>query len=120
MARYIKDYDNRKYLKKEDLPNPVVLTITHVTDDEMQDGSIKPAAHFKGDGYLPALLNKTNREMIALIAGSENIDEWGGTQVEFFNDEAFVYQGSRGAIRCRRPSVSEASEVDDDLPESFT
>ena len=133
MARSIDDYENRRYLHKTDLPTPKVFTLAEVTDEKMEDGSIKPAVHFQESKYKPCVLNKTNMRTIARITGSRFFDKWQDAEIEFFNDESVEFRGEIGAIRCRRPldrphpdeprslqqAISEERPLDDELPASF-
>ena len=46
-SKSIEDYSDSKYLAKSDVPEPVELTIDHMTDEVMQDGKVKACAHWR-------------------------------------------------------------------------
>jgi hypothetical protein len=98
---------------------------------EGQKPEVKPVAYWKEDEK-PLILNITNLRRIAGINGSADLDQWGGTVVECFNDVGVVYQGHQGAVRVQdsrgnmaNPGVAPQSVEQavsaqcDDLPSSW-
>jgi hypothetical protein len=96
-----------KYLKKEDFPQPMLVTMTDVTEinvaQEGQRPDIKYALHFE-ELDKPMVLNTTNGQLIAKIVGSDETDDWAGHKVVLYHEPNVIY-GSRivGGIRVRAP-----------------
>ena len=109
MARLISSYKDSKYMSKDELVHPVVLTVVRVVDEVMpQDQRIRPVAYFAeaivdGITIKPLILNVTNLGVLARIANIADLDDWPakGVCAEFYNDKSVVYQGNVGAVRCR-------------------
>ena len=52
----------------------------------------------------PMVLNSTNGEAIAEIAGGDTEEEWAGTQIILYHDPNVSFAGKRvGGIRVRAP-----------------
>ena len=55
------------------------------------------------------VVNVTNGDLIAAIAGSEDSDDWYGTKIECYNDETICFGGRQvGGIRVRRPPQAQS------------
>ena len=121
MARLISGYRNSKYMTKEDLVHPVVLTVIKIVDEVMpNDNEIKPVAHFAeavvdGITIKPCVLNQGNLEMLGQIAGIKDLEKWPtrGVRAEFYNLESYEYRDKsgtthRGAIRVRPAPTTSA------------
>jgi hypothetical protein len=83
-----------KSLKAADLGNsqPIVV-IESVSMEKFNDGSMKPAVHFKGkEKHL--VCNKTNWNTIVEITGEEDSDNWVGQKLRLFVAKV-EYQGKR-------------------------
>ena len=107
------DLKNSKFLKKEDVGNGKLVTISLITKEnvamEGKPPDYKYAAHFE-ETNKPLVLNSTNGQMIARIAGSESDIEntWRGTKIILYNDPNVSYQGElKGGIRVRPPTDEE-------------
>lgn len=97
------------YLKKEDVPQPVTVTIKDVVQEEMPgDKELKAVARFTGTTK-PMILNKGNASLLAEIYGDDS-DAWHGKQVEIYHDPGVMYGGKRvGGLRLRMPSQNGAA-----------
>lgn len=103
-----------KFFKKEHVEDgPMLLTMSHVApvnvaqDDQPED--LKHALYFTEDSK-PLVLNRTNIEAIASIAGNDT-DDWPGKRVVLYNDPNVSFAGKRtGGIRIRAPK-EELSDV---------
>lgn len=52
----------------------------------------------------PMVLNRTNSELVAMITGERNSDEWGGHKIVLYDDPTISYGGKLvGGIRVRAP-----------------
>lgn len=52
----------------------------------------------------PMVLNKTNAELIGMISGERNSDNWGGVKVVLYDDPSISFGGKLvGGIRVRAP-----------------
>lgn len=78
---------------KELYPNTgVLLTFDRIEEREDQDGNAYQVAYFR-ELLKPLALNKTNAEMIAHVAGSDNTDYWEGVQVHVYAVDVEVRDG---------------------------
>jgi len=96
-----------KYLKAADLPvgRHVGVTIEEVTFEEVQGQGTKkncPIVYFQGKEK-GVVLNRTNANMIAEIAGSDETEQWRGVRISLFSTKV-DFQGRRvDAIRIDYP-----------------
>jgi hypothetical protein len=98
-----------KFLRKEDVASPVLLTITGVSQTnvakEEDPPELKWCVHF-AETAKPMVLNRTNAQLIAQIAQSEETDNWSRTKVVLYNDPSISFGGKlTGGIRVRAPRV---------------
>ena len=113
----VNDLGKSKYLKQSDCAEPIEVTIKgyEKVDVSMQDQpSDYRYALFFEEEIKPLILNKTNGNRIAVIAGSADFDRWTGVRIELYNDEFVEYAGKiTGGIRVRKPrSQSETQQRD--------
>ena len=104
-----------KYVKAADIVRPLQLSINRVAFEAMQDGNQKPVIYFDGT-QKGIVCNRTNAKTVALLAKSEETNDWPGTKVEIFTELV----GFRGevvqAIRFRVPGGRAAAAEPDDGP----
>lgn len=95
-----------KFLSQNDVPQPIVLTIARLTQEEMKDKgatSKKPVVYFV-EGMKPWILNKGNAKRIAALHGSD-IAAWTGKRIEVYTDPMVEFAGEVvGGLRVRAPS----------------
>jgi len=107
-----------KYLKKEDVGQGVVLTITRM---EQQDVSMeseaedkKPVLFFQEsvmNEHKGLVMNWTNLQLWAIATGTEETDEWICKKIELYTDPNVSYQGKLiGGIRIR-PAAERKAEA---------
>jgi len=101
------DFFQSKYLRKEDLSGPAVLTIAQVRG-EMIDGDNgkeqKAVLQFTDARFKPMIVNKGNWITLAETYGDDS-DHWHGKPVEVYVDPSVMYGGKRvGGLRVRVPS----------------
>ncbi len=110
------------YLKAADLQGRrVSATIDRVEMETLGSGSDaeqKPIVYFQNKEK-GLVLNKTNGNMIAEIAGTEETDEWNGVKIALYPAKV-DFQGKRvDAIRIDYPAGQpkpQPSAADDDCP----
>lgn len=111
----ISELKTSRFLKKEDVGDGVIVTITNVTQENVaQEGApaeMKWCAHFK-EVDKPIVLNATNGLILATITGSEESDGWIGKRFELFNDLSVVFQGKVGGLRFRKASAAQSQAAD--------
>ncbi|HUW11254.1 MAG TPA: hypothetical protein VM537_16105 [Anaerolineae bacterium] len=92
------------YLKAANiLGKRVGVTIDRVVAETVGEDT-KPVVYFKGK-ELGLVLNVTNANMIAEIAGDDEMDNWAGTKLVLYSCKV-DYQGKRvDAIRVDHPGV---------------
>jgi hypothetical protein len=111
-----------KYVKAADIGDKEVkVTITSVSVEEVGDDE-KPVARFKKTDK-GLVLNRTNWDRIALIAGTDESDEWVGLEITLYT-ELVSYAGKTApAVRVKKPprsappqQQSTHSDIDDEIP----
>ncbi len=86
------------YLKKEDFPQPAVMTVSDLKMEKLQDETKVVVYFLETDKGL--VLNKTNAELIARALNTSQIEEWNGKQITLYNDPSVSFGGKlTGGIR---------------------
>jgi hypothetical protein len=105
----LSDLKNSKFLKKEDVGAGVLVTISHITQENVaKDGAdqeTKAVMHFH-ELDKPLVLNSTNGQLIAGITGHDSDIErnWIGARIVLYNDPTIQFGGRIvGGIRVRAP-----------------
>lgn len=94
-----------RFLKKEDCPAPLLLTIAKITNEQVDKDSDewKYAMWFQ-EQEKPLLLNSTNIQLCAAILNSDESDDWVGRKVVLYNDPTIMFAGRvTGGLRIRAP-----------------
>jgi hypothetical protein len=115
-----------KYLKKEDFPDPVLMTIAGVHKVNIAKEDEKPQYKYAmkfNEAEKPLLLNSTNIKLAAKFCNSDDSDDWVGKKIVVYNDENVSFGNDIiGGIRFRRPKTpankasSPVADMDDDIP----
>jgi len=107
------DFDNRKFARHTDVDPPVTATIEDMCPEEDQVTKKKQlVVYFPEDQFRFAVgLNKTRREALAEITGSDDPMDAIGVIVELFNDITIrnPRTGEVGSIGIRRPGSGKKS-----------
>lgn len=102
-----------KYLKKEDVKEPVTLVISHITVETMEGGGSgeqKPVIYWTDPDMKPMVLNRANATTLTQAYGDDS-DSWTHQPVTLFADESVMYMGKRvGGIRMRIPASAPAKK----------
>ena len=120
------DLRTSKFLKKEDVGPGLLVTIHAISQQnvamEGADPDLRAVVHFN-ELEKPMVLNSTNGQIIARIAGTEEDIEtsWRGVRVVLYNDPNVSFGGKLvGGIRVRAPKAAPApvapKQTDGDLP----
>ena len=121
------DLRTSKYLKKEDVGQGMLVTISSVAKENVAlDGAepeMKMIVHFT-ESEKPLVLNSTNGQLIAQITGATTDLEntWVGKKVVLYVDPSVSYGGKLvGGIRVRAPKpgsvqAATAAPAEDGLP----
>jgi hypothetical protein len=127
------DFWPAKYLKAEDILEPMVLTIQKVKRETFKNGGreeTKPVVYFE-ESEKGVVLNMTNFDAIVDITDEGDTARWPASQVELFGSEVEVQGVMRPCIRIRRPgkpttakrkaptSPSRAGGMDEPIPGEF-
>jgi hypothetical protein len=101
------------YIKASDLgKHRVKATIEDVKIEKIGTDDQKPVVYFQGKEK-GLVLNKTNANMIAEIAGTDETDEWVGVQIVMFVTKV-EYAGKRvDGIRVDYPADKQPPKVED-------
>ncbi len=105
----INSMKSSKFLKRDDVGRGTLVTISQVREENVaKDGApeeLKWCAHFE-ELEKPMVLNWTNLQLIARIAGDEDSDNWPGTKVVLYDDPNVSF-GTKivGGIRVRAPKA---------------
>lgn len=103
----ISELKGGKYLRKEDLESPALLTIKDVVKQNVappnEPPEIKGVMSFVEPDISPLVLNSTNANRVASLYGMET-DDWRGQKIVAFNDPNVEYAGKMiGGVRLRAP-----------------
>jgi hypothetical protein len=123
-----KSYSESAYLRKEDFPEPEVVTIVEAREEQVTAPGKKPkdkiVLYFRElDKGL--VTNMAHGDALFDMTGSDDPEDWTGQRVELYHDPSVAYAGKRvGGIRLRavrkpvikqRPAkISEPSDDDID------
>lgn len=104
----INELSESKYLKKEDVQPPLIVTVSGLSKENLaKDGEtpeMKPILHFS-EAVKPMVLNMTNAKLIAMVTGSEETDDWIGKKVTLWNDPTVSFgEKMTGGIRVQMPT----------------
>lgn len=100
------DWYPSNYFKADDvIDDPLILTITAIHPEKMQDGKAKPCVFFKEDKRA-LVLNVTNKNFLIMLTRSKDPADAVGQRVMLVAVEA-EYQGKPCmALRLRRPPAA--------------
>jgi hypothetical protein len=108
MAKW-SDYDQRTLANHQDVRIPVTATINKIGPEPMpRDGKIQLVIRFPEHEFrFGVQLNKTRRDALRDIVGSDNPDNAVGVTIELYEDMTVrnPSDGSMGGIGIRRPST---------------
>jgi hypothetical protein len=104
------------YLKADTfMGKRVALTCDHVEIEKVGEDT-KPVLYFAGK-EMGLVLNKTNANMIAEIAGDDEMDNWKGVRIALYGTKT-DYQGKRvNAMRVDYPPTAGAAQKPPPPPE---
>lgn len=103
----IHDLAQGRFLKKEDIEKPKLVTISSYTRENIAMADDKPdmqyCLHF-AELEKPLVLKPVNGQLIGAALGSIDFDDWIGKQIVLFTDPT-VMMGQKmvGGIRARAP-----------------
>jgi hypothetical protein len=93
------------YLKKDDIENPVIVTIDHLEETNvaaMGQPEEKKWVIFFSEYDKGMVLNSTNIHSIVASTGCGDTDDWPGKEVVLYNDPTVSYAGKvTGGLRIR-------------------
>lgn len=106
----IHDLKQSAYLTQHDCEPPILVTITgwqNVTKD--LDSDVPRYAITFAETEKPLVLNSTNGQIIAAVAGDEDFANWNGVKIVLYRDPNISFGGKvTGGIRARAPKVKTA------------
>ena len=121
----IGDLKTSKFLKKEDVGDGAVVTISELSKENVAKEGAEPEykymLHFE-EFDKPMVLNSTNGQIIAKITGvSDDIEAgWVGNKIVLFNDPGVSFGGKlTGGIRARALNKAELAEVEAEAKREF-
>lgn len=105
----VNDLKKSKFLTKNDVMPPVLVTIESVEEvnvaKEGADPEMRWTLIFK-EMEKPLVLNSTNGQIIAALVGSEESDDWIGHKIVLYNEPTVSFGGKiTGGIRVRAPKT---------------
>lgn len=106
MSPCVNDLGKSKYLKKEDVMKPVLVTIDGYEQVELENQGKKEKRWILtfSEDIKPLVLNKTNGSIIQSITGTGDFDGWTGVKIVLYNDPSISMGGKlTGGIRVRAP-----------------
>ena len=125
MGFNVNDLKKSKFLTQRDVNQPMLVIIESYEEVDVAREGAEPemrwALNFQGIDK-PMILNSTNGQIIAAIAGSDDSDDWIGKEVVVYQDPNIFFGGKRvGGIRVRAPkkkttNPQQKTETEDDIP----
>ena len=122
----INDMKESRYVRKDDVGDGVIVTITGLTEEnlamENQPPEMKFVLHFK-ENIKPLVMNSTNAQLAAKALSSPETDDWIGKKVILFNDPNVSFGGKlTGGVRIRKnqqapvPAAPAGGDLSQDIP----
>jgi hypothetical protein len=120
----VSDLKNSKYLTKDDVNPPILVTISgwDYVDVSMENEppAMRYILHFEED-VKPMTLNVTKGAVIEAMTGKEEFDDWVGHKIVLYHDPMIKYAGKIvGGIGVRPPKdvvpVKSLTPTEDDMP----
>jgi hypothetical protein len=115
------DYYPKKFLSPADVDEDTIVTITEVGEDTFKDDNgeqrKKPILYFK-ERVKPLILNKTNFERIAEVAGDDT-EGWHATRLILYRDKVNMRGKSVDTVRVRpapKAKAAAAPEAAEEIP----
>lgn len=103
-----------KFLKRADVGAGKLLTIESCTQTNVAKQGEAPEMKWClnfNEVDKPMVLNRVNSELVAMITGERNSDNWGGFKVVAYDDPSISYGGKLvGGIRIRAPRGAAAQK----------
>jgi hypothetical protein len=119
----ISEMKSSKFLKRDDVGDGVVCTITGVSQEnvakEGADPEMKWCLHFANLDK-PMVLNSTNMQLIAKFTGSEDTDDWEDKKIILYDDPSVSFGGKlTGGIRVRQYKGKESIKTSEDTTQDM-
>lgn len=120
MGFNVNDLSTSKYLKKEDVGEGVVATVTGARKEDvsMQDQPAEmkwllllDGKDLSGEPLKPLVMNKTNGILMQAITGKGNSDDWVGTQIVLWNDPSVIFGNNVGGTRVKKYSADPGRQI---------
>lgn len=105
---HIDEMKDSRFFGKGDLDGkPMLCTVEGVSKQNVAKKDapeeMKWVLHIK-ESEKPFVLNTTNRELVALAAGSKDTDDWEGKQIVIYHEPNISFGGKLvGGLRVRAP-----------------
>jgi hypothetical protein len=104
---HISQLKQSKFLTRADVGRGVLATIREVIQENVaKEGAPEEMKYCLVFEELdkPMVLNSTNGQIIAVVTGSEDTDNWAGKKIVLYDDPNVSFGGKLvGGIRCRAP-----------------
>lgn len=113
----VDDLRTSRFITKADVPILVTIKGWEKMDVSMenQPPDMKYVLHFN-EHPKPFVLNQTNGQLIAKIAGSADFDDWTGKKIFLYLDDTVMFGGEmKGGVRVRAPKNQAPPPTDDDI-----
>lgn len=107
---HIDQFSESRYLKRADVGSGKLLTISECVQENVAKEGAKPemkwVLHF-ADEEKGMVCNPTNAQLIAMVSGINNSDDWEGVKIVLYDDPSISFGGKLvGGIRVRAPKGS--------------
>lgn len=117
----IADMLERKFLKKDDVGNGVLYTVSGVTQENVAKQGAEPemkwCLNFR-ETDKPFVLNSTNIQLCQQVFGSDDTDHWLHKRIVLYTDPNVSFQGKiTGGVRVRKPKGAAAKAAPPPPPE---
>lgn len=109
----INEYLGGDHLRREDVPKPILVTVTDVTVKEFDNPPEKKAVlHFE-ETERSLVANKTNLKIAKSVFGTSETQHWKGKKIVVYDDPNIFFAGKQtGGLRLRAPKTAQGPQED--------
>ena len=100
------------FYKASDITSPILLTIASISSERLGEGreaKDKYVASFKEPGSKLLVVSSTKWDAIALIARTDESDDWPGTRIVLYRDKVTFGGKLVDGIKIRAPKISSSA-----------
>lgn len=116
----VNDLKRSRFLTQHEVDPPKLVTIKSFEQMNVARQNAEPDMRYVlcfQEIDKPMTLNKTNGQLIAVITGSDEFDDWIGKKIVLYRDPTVDFGGEPvGGIRCRAPRSQQEPVRESEVP----